>query len=91
MVRLLWDEGPVVGDPTKWVGPHGPYRQMQRMESHYMPAIQSLLAEGKAYRCRCTKEELDGRRTAAEKAGKIFQYDRAAAADFDDSQPASIA
>ena len=88
---LLWDEGPVVGDPAKWVGPHGPYRQMQRMESHYKPAIQKLLDEGKAYRCRCTKEELDERRATAEKAGKIFQYDRRCReANHDDSQPAAI-
>ncbi len=88
---LLWDEGPVVGDPSKWIGPNGPYRQMQRMESHYKPAIQKLLDEGKAYRCRCTKEELDGRRAMAEKAGEIFQYDRRCReANHDDSQPASI-
>ncbi len=88
---LHWDEGPVVGDPSRWVGPHGPYRQMQRMESHYKPAIQKLLAEGKAYRCRCTKEELDQRRASAEKAGTIFQYDRRCReAGHDDSQPASI-
>ena len=29
---LDWDEGPVVGDPGHWKGPHGPYRQMQRMD-----------------------------------------------------------
>ncbi len=73
---LDWDEGPVPGDPAKWVGPHGPYRQMQRMESHYKPAVEKLLAEGKAYRCRCTKEDLDARRAAAEAAGHPFQYNR---------------
>jgi glutamyl/glutaminyl-tRNA synthetase len=52
---LSWDEGPEPGDPQAWRGPHGPYRQMQRMDSHYRPAIQKLLDEGKAYRCRCTK------------------------------------
>jgi len=73
---LDWDEGPVVGDPAHWVGPHGPYRQMQRMESHYKPAVEKLLLEGKAYRCRCTKEELEARRAAVEAKGVPFQYGR---------------
>ncbi len=73
---LDWDEGPVVGDPAHWVGPHGPYRQMQRMESHYKPAVENLLLEGKAYRCRCTKEELEARRAAVEAKGVPFQYGR---------------
>lgn len=96
-VGLSWDEGPVVGDPSKWVGPNGPYRQMQRMESHYKPALQKLLEEGKAYRCRCTKEDMDARRAAAETAGHPFQYNRGADAgkgcrdkNFDDSQPSAI-
>jgi len=75
-VGLGWDEGPIPGDPQKWIGPHGPYRQMQRMESHYKPAVEKLLAEGKAYRCRCSREDLDVRRAAAEAAGHPFQYNR---------------
>ena len=44
---LDWDEGPVPGRSYRqWVGPHGPYRQMMRMESHYKPAVEKLLAEG---------------------------------------------
>ncbi len=94
---LHWDEGPVVGDASKWVGPNGPYRQMQRMESHYRPAIQKLLDEGKAYRCRCSKTELDARRAEVEKAGKVFQYNRGLDAGrgcadkhHDASEPAAI-
>jgi glutamyl-tRNA synthetase len=94
---LEWDEGPVPGDPVAWKGPHGPYRQMQRMESHYKPAIQKLLDEGKAYRCRCTKEALDARRAAAESGSKPFQYGRGVDAGngcrdkhHDGSQPAAI-
>lgn len=94
---LQWDEGPVVGDPSRWVGPHGPYRQMQRMDSHYRPAIQKLLEEGKAYRCRCSKEALDARRAEVEKAGKVFQYNRGLDAGrgcadktHDASEPAAI-
>jgi len=94
---LDWDEGPVVGDPSQWVGPHGPYRQMQRMESHYKPAVERLLAEGKAYRCRCTKEDMEARRAAAEAAGKPFQYNRGVDAgkgcrdaNHDASQPYAV-
>nr|WP_320133424.1 glutamate--tRNA ligase [uncultured Holophaga sp.] len=75
-VGLDWDEGPIVGEPSQWKGPHGPYRQMQRMESHYKPAVEKLLSEGKAYRCRCTREELDERRKAAEAKGVPFTYNR---------------
>lgn len=96
-VGLDWDEGPVVGDPTRWVGPHGPYRQMQRMESHYKPAVEKLLAEGKAYRCRCTKEELEARRAAVEAKGVPFQYGRGYDAGngcrdkhYDASQPYAV-
>ena len=35
-----------------------------------------LLAEGKAYRCFCTREELDAQRAEAEAAGGGFRYDR---------------
>lgn len=60
-----WDEGPAFGDePEK--GEHGPYRQSQRNQIH-RDAGQRLLDEGKAYRCFCTKEELDVERERAQK------------------------
>ena len=49
---LTWDEGPDVG------GPHGPYRQSERTEI-YREHADLLLANGTAYRCFCTPEELD--------------------------------
>jgi glutamyl-tRNA synthetase len=49
---LTWDEGPDVG------GPHGPYRQSERTEI-YREHAEILLANGTAYRCFCTAEELD--------------------------------
>ena len=55
---LDWDEGPEVE------GPHAPYRQSQRTEFHQY-AAEKLLANGSAYRCYCTKEELDERRKQA--------------------------
>ena len=62
-----WDEGPeFAGQPEK--GAFGPYRQSQRKDTHVKEALR-LLAEGKAYKCFCTKEELDAMReqAAAEK------------------------
>lgn len=66
---LNWDEGPIVG------GPHAPYFQSQRHES-YRAAVSRMLASGHAYRDYATTEELASQRTAAEKAGQAFVYDR---------------
>jgi glutamyl-tRNA synthetase len=52
---LTWDEGPDVG------GPFGPYRQSERTEI-YREHVELLLANGTAYRCFCTAEELEAAR-----------------------------
>jgi len=49
---LVADEDPIKG------GPFGPYRQSER-KATYRPYLEQLLAEGKAYYCYCTKEELE--------------------------------
>lgn len=54
---LLWDEGPEVG------GASGPYRQMERLPL-YREFADKLVAAHAAYRCYCTKEELDAQREA---------------------------
>jgi glutamyl-tRNA synthetase len=54
---LDWDEGPEVG------GAHGPYTQMERL-GVYHEFAETLIGAGKAYRCYCTKEELDAQRAA---------------------------
>ncbi|HXX70309.1 MAG TPA: glutamate--tRNA ligase [Polyangiaceae bacterium] len=54
---LDWDEGPEIG------GPYGPYTQMERL-GLYREHADALIREGKAYRCFCTKEELDVQRAA---------------------------
>ena len=51
-VGLSWDEGPDVG------GPHGPYRQSERTQI-YRDHAEMLLANGTAYRCFCSPEELE--------------------------------
>src|SRR5579884_2950828 len=55
---LDWDEGPEMG------GPHGPYRQSERLDI-YRKHTDQLLTEGKAYRCFCTAEELETERQKA--------------------------
>ena len=59
-----WDEGPAFGDEAQ-KGDYGPYRQSERNQLH-RDAGQSLLDSGKAYRCFCTKEELDIERERAQ-------------------------
>src|SRR5690554_5208002 len=47
-------------------GPHGPYRQSQRLD-HYRPYTEKLLKEGKAYPCFCTDEELEAKQERSRK------------------------
>ena len=49
---LDWDEGPDVG------GPHGPYRQSERLPL-YEAAAERLLASGHAYRCACPPQPVE--------------------------------
>ena len=62
---LDWDEGPGVG------GPVGPYQQTERIEL-YRQYAEELRAKGRAYRCTCTKEELDARRKLV---GQSYKYE----------------
>jgi len=65
---LDWDEGPGVG------GPSGPYQQSQRLDI-YAEWLARFLADGHAYYCYCTPEELEARRQAARQAGGPSGYD----------------
>ncbi len=65
---LDWDEGPGVG------GPFGPYQQSERLDI-YAEWVARFLADGHAYYCYCTPEELQARREAARKAGGPSGYD----------------
>lgn len=62
---LDWDEGPAHED-IRGGGDAGPYFQMERRELYTRHAEQ-LLAEGKAYRCYCVKEEIEEAKRAAGK------------------------
>jgi glutamyl-tRNA synthetase len=64
---LIWDEGPLVG------GPYGPYIQSQRGEI-YRDVVSKLLAAKLAYRCFCTREEIEARE-AVRLAGSPSGYD----------------
>jgi glutamyl-tRNA synthetase len=65
---LDWDEGIEVG------GPHGTYRQSDRL-GRYQEVADQLLQGGSAYRCFCTPAELDERRRAAQQQGRPPGYD----------------
>lgn len=76
---LEWDEGPKVD------GPYAPYFQSERLES-YRAMAEQLVAEGKAYRCYCTQDELLARRSVADAAGTAWRYDRACLALSSDTR-----
>ncbi len=64
---LEWDEGP---DKD---ARYGPYRQSERL-GLYREQAERLLAEGKAYHCYCTPQELAAERRAAQKEGRTSKY-----------------
>jgi glutamyl-tRNA synthetase len=69
---LKWDEGPLVG------GAYAPYFQSERFDRHRALG-ERLVAEGHAYYCYCTPEELKTRRDAAaasENKDAGWRYDR---------------
>ena len=55
---LDWDEGPDAG------GPHGPYRQSERLQL-YLSYARDLISRDKAYFCFCSPEQLEAERQAA--------------------------
>jgi glutamyl-tRNA synthetase len=63
-----WDEGPDAG------GQFGPYFQTQRLEL-YRTYADALIRAGHAYRCYCTKEELEARRAVFEKQKRPYKYE----------------
>lgn len=65
---LAWDEGPDVG------GARGPYRQSERAEI-YRAHAEQLLAQGDAFRCFATPEELEVMRHEQAAHGETPRYD----------------
>lgn len=67
---LKWDES--VDKP----GAYGPYRQLERLDL-YQKYTDQLLASGHAYKCYCTKEELEAEKAALiAKGDDKFHYSR---------------
>ena len=64
---ITWDEGIDVG------GPDGPYRQTERLDI-YKKYTEKLLAEGKAYYCFCTPEELEAEKEEQMSRGETPVY-----------------
>jgi len=64
---LTWDEGVDVG------GPYGPYRQTERLET-YRTYTEQLLADGKAYHCYCSEDEIEAARQAQQGRGETPRY-----------------
>jgi glutamyl-tRNA synthetase len=65
-------------DGLEWLGidyDEGPYFQTEFADDHTV-AAQKLLDSGAAYKCFCTKEELDAKRETALAAKKALGYDR---------------
>jgi glutamyl-tRNA synthetase len=68
----------VILDGLRWLGitwDEGPLFQGQQTARHRADA-ERLLAEGKAYRCFCTREELEELRKHVTGGGEAFKYDR---------------
>jgi glutamyl-tRNA synthetase len=67
----------VILDGMQWLGltaDEGPFYQTRRMD-RYREVIEQWLREGKAYRCYCTKEELEALRASQMAAKQNPRYD----------------
>lgn len=72
--NLEW-MGIKIDESVKNPGKFGPYQQTQKLK-RYQELAYKLLEEGKAYRCFCTKEELDKNRESAMSSGQTPKYNR---------------
>ncbi len=64
-------------DSMRWLGldwDEGPFFQMKRL-SRYKEVAETLISQGKAYRCWATKEELDAMRERQRARGEKPRYD----------------
>jgi len=63
-------------DGLNWLGisPDEPYVLQSENRGKHISAANKLLNEGKAYRCFCTKDELEIQREKAQSAGKVYRY-----------------
>jgi len=76
-VRSTEESTKAILDALTWLGLHwdeGPFFQAQRVDMH-REMVQRLLAEGKAYYCVCTPEELENKRKKALAEERKPKYD----------------
>ena len=64
---IKWDEGPDIG------GGYGPYRQSERFDI-YQNYTTTLIRQGKAYYCYCTREELENIKKGADGEAESYTY-----------------
>lgn len=72
--NLEW-MGIKIDESLKNPGAYGPYVQTQKLK-RYQELAYKLLEEGKAYRCFCTKEDLDKNREQSMSSGQTPKYNR---------------
>ena len=72
--NLEW-MGIKIDESIKNPGPYGPYIQTQKLK-RYQELAYKLIEEGKAYRCFCTKEDLDKNREKSMSSGQTPKYNR---------------
>lgn len=68
----------IIFDGLQWLGlsfDESPVFQTSQLDKH-LAGIEQLLAEGKAYRCACTAEELSAKREQARAEKRTYRYDR---------------
>lgn len=82
-----------VVEGLRWLGldwDEGPIRQSERGERH-RAAVERLLANGRAYRCVCTPEEIEERKARVVAAGEKWTYDgRCAGAGHGPERPHAV-
>jgi glutamyl-tRNA synthetase len=77
VARSTQDSVDQILDAMHWLGldaDEGPIYQMQRLD-RYREVVERMLAEGTAYRCYCTPEELEAMREAQRERGEKTHYD----------------
>jgi len=76
-LRSLRESENAIYDGLGWLGidwDEGPFRQSEHAERH-AEVIESLIAKGRAYRCRCTQAELEERKQKTIASGGKWTYD----------------
>ncbi|MBI3369325.1 MAG: glutamate--tRNA ligase, partial [Burkholderiales bacterium] len=77
VARSTQDAVAQILESMRWLGldyDEGPIYQMQRLE-RYHSVVEQMIAEGTAYRCYCSPEELDAMREAQRARGEKTHYD----------------